>query len=262
MEGGALEAQGLRAWKSDCTQLEATCCDVRCKASQGPGVKVVVPLPTAIARPFLAAAVWNRAVPHWPAPTVAPLHQHQQSNAQPARAISQLTSPSSTQVGGKMSSLRHVQTGKPYQLPPPAPGIDPDACQGQREWQRTVTLAAQQQAAGGHGRGTLLDGCVRAFRGVSPSLVRELCSLAGVDPETPVDALPGEHWATLHDQWQLWLGRMASQDFAASSCPRSGAFSVLGSYAQHEDGVLNMLGRHYSRMQAHGQFEQVGAAGY
>ncbi|GAB4820402.1 hypothetical protein N2152v2_007448 [Parachlorella kessleri] len=166
------------------------------------------------------------------------------------------------QVGGKMSSLRHVQAGKQYQLPPPAPGIDPDSCRGQQEWQQTIMLAAaqqqqQRQAASGHRQGSVLDGSVRAFRGVSPSLVRELCCTAQIDPSIPAAELSEGQWGALYAQWQRWLAQLRSGDFSATLCPRSGAYSVLGSYDRQEGSVLGMLGGYYSRLQAHGQFQQM-----
>ena len=158
-----------------------------------------------------------------------------------------------------MSSLRQVQAGRPYALPPPAPGIDPDACPDAAEWRRVITLAAQQQAQ--HGRsGSLVEGCVRAFRGVSPALVRELCAAAGVDGSAPPQALPEPAWGALHAQWAAWLGRLASGSFAASSCPGEGTYSVLGGGREAEGSVLRMLGRYYARLQAHEQFEQAGGA--
>lgn len=162
------------------------------------------------------------------------------------------------QVGGKMSSLRQVQAGRQYALPPPAPGIDPDAVHSLGDWQAVVAQAAVQQAAAGHGGGTVAEGCVRAFRGVSPSLVRELCTAAGVGGDEPASALTAQQWATLHAQWQGWLERLASHSFAASSCHTEGTYSVLGGCPNAEDSVLGILGRYYARLQAHEQFKQVG----
>lgn len=48
------------------------------------------------------------------------------------------------QVGKGQSSLRQLQVGGRYTLPPPASGLAPSAKQPVLEWQDVVTRAAQQ----------------------------------------------------------------------------------------------------------------------
>lgn len=48
------------------------------------------------------------------------------------------------QVGKGQSSLRQLQVGGRYTLPPPASGLAPSAKQPALEWQDVVTRAAQQ----------------------------------------------------------------------------------------------------------------------
>jgi hypothetical protein len=57
------------------------------------------------------------------------------------------------QVGGRMSSLRQVQAGRPYAPPPMAAGLPPDAREPPRAWRDNVTRAAELAAAGGGGGG-------------------------------------------------------------------------------------------------------------
>ncbi|GFH11533.1 NFACT-R_1 domain-containing protein, partial [Haematococcus lacustris] len=45
-------------------------------------------------------------------------------------------------VGGAMSSLRLLQTGRPYQLPPLTSGLAPDSVKGLEEWRAVVERAA------------------------------------------------------------------------------------------------------------------------
>ena len=50
-----------------------------------------------------------------------------------------------------------------------------------------------------------LPSLARWLQGVSPSLVQELCGLAGVAPSSPPAGLVPEEWAALHAEWQRWL---------------------------------------------------------
>lgn len=150
------------------------------------------------------------------------------------------------QVGGRQSSLRQVQVGGSYALPPPGPGLDPDLPGSRAEWQEAVqraAAAAEATAAAPDAKQRQrqqqrqpLDAIavlVRAFRGVSPALARELCTGAGVREGAAVAALSDEQWAALWARWRAWLDRLASGSFAACTCPETGALSVLGSYNDH-----------------------------
>ena len=170
-----------------------------------------------------------------------------------------------SQVGSKQSSLRQVYVNSVYALPPPAPGVDPDSCASLAEWQRVVTMAAQQLATGparsrsngsaGHSPGTLASACVRAFRGCSPSLMQQLCSTAGVPAEAAPADLDAAHWAAVHQQWQRWLERLQSGSFAACRDPASHAYSVVGAHAEPQASTLAMLHDYYSSAASEQQFE-------
>jgi predicted ribosome quality control (RQC) complex YloA/Tae2 family protein len=160
------------------------------------------------------------------------------------------------QVGSKMSSLRLVQSGRAYAPPPLPPGIDPDACGTFEEWRETIVLAAQAVAGSPKASGTVVDGIVRGFRGSSPSLGRELCLAAAVEPlAAPADLSP-QDWARLHEQWEIWLQRVESADFACSSSP-CGAYSMLGAYPAAHASALLFLSTYYSRYQQGDDFERV-----
>jgi hypothetical protein len=130
------------------------------------------------------------------------------------------------QVGGRQSSLRQVQQGRPYALPPVTAGVPPAGSEPMEAWranaERAAALAAAPAAArsggggGGGGRPTVAGGCVRAYQGVSPALMEELCAAAGVDPGAHPQELTSAQWAALHGVWQGWLERVASGSFAAT----------------------------------------------
>jgi hypothetical protein len=174
------------------------------------------------------------------------------------------------QVGGAMSSLRQVQAGRQYQLPPPVNGIPPSTEEPLSSLQDNITraaaLAAAEQAAapsrkaaaaaGSAGavapapRETVLSGATRAYMGVSPALVEELCATAGISPTASPDSLSAEAWQAFHIAWQAWLDRLHSGNFTPSSCPATGKFSVIGSYSQPHESAHDMVEGYYHSLQA------------
>ncbi|WIA33408.1 hypothetical protein OEZ86_006542 [Tetradesmus obliquus] len=173
------------------------------------------------------------------------------------------------QVGGAMSSLRQVQAGRQYQLPPPVNGVPPSPQEPLDTWRDNITraaaLAAAEQAAAPSKkaaaaaaagmfapapRETVLAGATRAYMGVSPALVEDLCTTAGISPAASPDSLTPESWQALHAAWQAWLGRLHSGNFAPSSCPATGKFSVIGSYSQPHDSAHDMVEGYYRSLQA------------
>jgi predicted ribosome quality control (RQC) complex YloA/Tae2 family protein len=182
------------------------------------------------------------------------------------------------QVGKQQSSLRQVQVGRPYHLPPAATGLPPSRTEPLDTWRENITRAAQLAAAGSgsggaaraaaaaatiqsthttdssssngskkapsnsstaaDGKGgpsssssrrrsssvtpSILTGCVRAYMGVSPSLVSELCHVAGVPPEAAAAEVTEGGWQDLFAAWQSWLERLDTGSFAPTSCPGTG----------------------------------------
>ncbi|KAF8058048.1 rqcH [Scenedesmus sp. PABB004] len=143
-------------------------------------------------------------------------------------------------VGGAMSSLRQVQQGRTYTLPPRVSGVPPSAAEPADAWRDAVTrgaaLAAAERGAGGAaqrrggggGVGSVLAGATRAYMGVSPALVQELCAAAGVDAAAAPGDLGDAGWAALHGTWLAWLAALEGGAFAPSACPATGRFTVLG----------------------------------
>lgn len=86
-----------------------------------------------------------------------------------------------------------------------------------------VMLPANDSGEGADGAGgRLLDGFIRAFHGVSPALVAELCSTVGVTPESSPIGLSVAQWEALYGRWMEWMERLHSGDFAATSDPETG----------------------------------------
>ncbi|GAQ80351.1 hypothetical protein KFL_000520210 [Klebsormidium nitens] len=122
------------------------------------------------------------------------------------------------QVGSKMSSLRTLQTGSQYVLPPPASGLSPTDVQTLDDWADVLVRVDQPTAS---------KSLVRAFRGVSPTLAAELVSKAGVDPNKPFCDLTSEDRSRFFDAWKDWLERLEGRRFRPGIDSATGKYTVL-----------------------------------
>ncbi|GLI67503.1 hypothetical protein VaNZ11_011705 [Volvox africanus] len=174
------------------------------------------------------------------------------------------------QVGGLMSSYRQVQVGRTYSLPPQLYGVPPTAAASLEQWRDTLVGAAalaaasaaarqqqqQQRKTNAHEKpaltvgGRLVEGFIRAFHGVSPALVDELCGAAGVSPNASPDSMTPTQWEALYDQWMTWQERLRSGKFAATSDPPTGKYSVFGSLPCRHASVHEMLEEYYGALAA------------
>lgn len=99
---------------------------------------------------------------------------------------------------------------------------------------------------------------MRAFQGVSPSLMHELCHTASISPTDSVHDISPDSWSRLFASWQSWLTRIASGNFDATRDPESGRLSVLGSYSNSiADGVQVSIANLYQQSQGAEQFAQL-----
>ncbi|KAL0055410.1 hypothetical protein WJX82_000207 [Trebouxia sp. C0006] len=159
------------------------------------------------------------------------------------------------QVGSRMSSARQLQTGVTYQLPPQPQGIQPDLSESFDSWQQNITQAAQMLSEQ-TGQPALIDkGMVRAYQGVSPALSQEICALAAIFSQDPVDTPPHE-WQELFKQWQNWLTRLQDGNFAPGVDQDTGRYSVLGSLPQISS-VHGAMHDYHTQSEGSEQFKQL-----
>ncbi|GIL89674.1 hypothetical protein Vretimale_16652 [Volvox reticuliferus] len=181
-------------------------------------------------------------------------------------------------VGGMMSSYRQIQVGRTYSFPPQLYGVPPTAATSMEQWRDTLIGAARLAAASEVARQQqrqqrkmnasekplpllavgerLAEGFIRAFHGVSPALVDELCGAAGVEPDASPDSMTPSQWEVLYGQWITWQERLRSGKFAATSNPATGKYSVFGSQPWRHASVHEMLEEYYEALttaEAHAQ---------
>ncbi len=125
------------------------------------------------------------------------------------------------QVSANQSSLRPIQTGDRYELPPRSLLPAPSPTEGLASWQERLLLVPT----------TLKKLFIRNYRGLSSALTLELLEAAGLDPQrSNTDLIPTE-WQQLFDLWQTWLHCLETHEFSPQRTDRG--YTVLGDRLGH-----------------------------
>jgi predicted ribosome quality control (RQC) complex YloA/Tae2 family protein len=120
------------------------------------------------------------------------------------------------QVNSNQSSLRTVQTGQKYELPPLLLNDVPKLEESLEDWQEKVSLiprSIQQQL-------------LKSYRGISPHVAKLIIDRAGLNPDLNTDTLTDTDWQNLYQSWQIWLSIIDNQKFT-SGWTQNG-YTVLG----------------------------------
>lgn len=150
------------------------------------------------------------------------------------------------QVTAAQSSARTVQTGQPYELPPPLKGTLPDSRESQQRWRERVSLIP----------GTLQRQLLASYRGLSPALARSLIRAAHLSPEQPTDCLRDSDWQRLFARWQEWLTALATGKFEPGWTAEG--YTVLGwGIVEPAASVQVLLNRYYRERLARQTCQQL-----
>jgi predicted ribosome quality control (RQC) complex YloA/Tae2 family protein len=123
------------------------------------------------------------------------------------------------QVSNKQSSVRTIETGRPYEVPPSLTDPMPNLAESIDRWIERVSLIPDK----------LNQRLVRSYRGLSTILMNELIIAAGLDPLQTTDTLTRSDWEKLFGSWQLWLQTLTQVDgYKFQPQLTSNGFSVMG----------------------------------
>jgi predicted ribosome quality control (RQC) complex YloA/Tae2 family protein len=109
------------------------------------------------------------------------------------------------QVTAKKSTVRTVETGQPYQIPPPLTGATPKLNESFHSWQERVSLIP----------GRIDKQMLKVYRGLSPIVVRGMLSQANLDCQQLTENLSHQDWQNLYKYWQQWLEAIEKEQFQA-----------------------------------------------
>ncbi|MEG3986637.1 NFACT RNA binding domain-containing protein [Microcoleus sp. S28C3] len=113
------------------------------------------------------------------------------------------------QVSAKQSTVRPIQTGQPYEMPPSLTDAVPSLSESQNRWQSRISLVPGQL------KGNLL----KNYRGMSKALVLSMIRSANLDPEQSTDSLNPDDWQQLFQRWLYWLQCLENSKFHPSFTP-------------------------------------------
>ena len=119
------------------------------------------------------------------------------------------------QVSAKQSSVRPIQTGQPYELPPSLTDAVPSAIESLDRWQERISLVP----------GPIKTNLLKNYRGLSKVLVVSMIRSANLDPEQSTDSLNPHQWHQLFQRWLYWLQCLENSKFQPSFTPEG--YSVI-----------------------------------
>ena len=148
------------------------------------------------------------------------------------------------QVSAAQSSLRTVQTGQPYELPPPLTGTLPSLQETQQRWQERVSLVP----------GAISRQMLKAYQGLSPTLARSLVESAQLDPQAT--ELSESDWQRLFERWQEWLQALKTDQFTPGWT--NSGYTVMGwGITKPAADVHALLHRYYADQLNGQEFQQL-----
>lgn len=153
------------------------------------------------------------------------------------------------QVSQQQSSIRPIQTGDIYQIPPPLTDPIPTLSETSDHWRRQVALVP----------GPLKRNLLRTYRGLSSTLVTSILSEADLMPDQSTEQLADQDWQTLFQVWQRWLSALDQQTFAPGFCKsQKVGYSVLGwGITQPSPNTQMLLDEYYTQQLGEQVFKQL-----
>ncbi len=150
------------------------------------------------------------------------------------------------QVSAQQSSVRPIQTGDPYELPPPLTDSTPTLTEPFDRWQERVGLVP----------GPLRRTLQKTYRGLSSALTLSLLQAAELSPEQSTTSLSADDWQRLFQHWQEWLQALTNETFQPGWT--TDGYTVLGwGMTQTVDCVQSLIDRYYTQQLEQQAFVQL-----
>jgi predicted ribosome quality control (RQC) complex YloA/Tae2 family protein len=150
------------------------------------------------------------------------------------------------QVSAQQSSVRPIQTGQPYEVPPRLTEATPTLSESFTPWHDRLTLVP----------GALKKNLLKTYRGLSSALVQTMVQTAGLAPERSTQDLTAADWQQLFQTWQDWLKRLETQDFQPGWTAEG--YTVVGwNLTQAAESVQLVVDRYYTDQLNQQEFTQL-----
>ena len=150
------------------------------------------------------------------------------------------------QISAAQSSVRPIQTGQRYEVPPALTGTTPKLEESFDRWHERVSLIP----------GQLKRQLLKSYRGLSPRVAAEIAIAAGLSPQVKTDTLEKKDWQRLFEYWQRWLTILDTKQFAPGWL--NDGYTVLGwNKTQSVELVQILLNEYYTQEFNRQQFKQL-----
>ena len=150
------------------------------------------------------------------------------------------------QISAAQSSIRPIQTGQPYEVPPALTGTTPKLEESFTRWQERVSLVP----------GQLKRQLLKSYRGLSPRVAAEIAIAAGISPQRSTDTLEDKDWQELFSYWQKWLMVLDSDQFDPGWLDNG--YTVLGwNKIEAVANTQTLLNEYYTQEFNRQQFQQL-----
>ena len=150
------------------------------------------------------------------------------------------------QVSSQQSSVRPIQTGQPYEVPPALTDPAPSLSESQERWRERISLVP----------GALKRNVLKNYRGLSSTLLASMVLAAGLNPDQSTDSLSDRHWQQLFDCWQTWLKALEQQQFQPGWLTQGYTVMGWGTVAPVKT-VQDLLNRYYTDQLNQQEFSQL-----
>jgi predicted ribosome quality control (RQC) complex YloA/Tae2 family protein len=153
------------------------------------------------------------------------------------------------QVSNKQSSVRTIETGRPYEFPPAQTDPMPNLDEPIDRWIERVSLIPDR----------LNRRLVKSYRGLSTVLMNGMITTAGLDPERTTDTLSSTDWQKLFESWQTWLKTLTQVDgYRFQPALTSNGYSVIGwESVTPVDTVNQLLNTYYTQILDREEFDRL-----
>ncbi|MEM8828632.1 MAG: NFACT RNA binding domain-containing protein [Cyanobacteria bacterium P01_G01_bin.19] len=150
------------------------------------------------------------------------------------------------QISAAQSSVRPIQTGQRYEVPPALTGTVPKLAEPFSRWYERVSLIP----------GQLKRQLLKSYRGLSPKVAEEIAIAAGLSPQVQTDTLETKDWQELFKYWQKWLTALEQKQFDPGWS--NNGYTVLGWHkTEPAKQVQILLNEYYTQEFNRQQFNQL-----
>lgn len=150
------------------------------------------------------------------------------------------------QVSSSQSSVRPIQTGQPYEMPPALTDPAPSLTESFDRWRSRVNLVP----------GAIRKNLIRPYRGLSSALVLSMLQAAEIDPDRSTETLSEAEWFHLFKYWQTWLKALEDEQFEPGWTLQG--YTVLGwGMIRAGNSVQEVVDRYYRDQLNQQEFNQL-----